>query len=292
MSEAASILRQFNRNFTQRIGVLDDRFLGLDRPLGASRLLWEIGDDGRSVAELRQILGLDSAYLSRLLRRLEAEQLIETVQDPDDARRRRAMLTNKGRREWQELEDRSARLAATMLESLTSSQRKRLGDALETADRLLRAATVVIGTVEPLEVDALEALSRYFAELDRRFDTGFDPGDITADANAFRSPNGRFLLATSSTTIVACGAVHRLERDTAEIKRMWVNDAWRGLGIGRRMLETLEQEGRSLGCSIVRLDTNSALSEAIAMYSSSGYRSIPRYNDNPFARRWFEKHLD
>ncbi len=77
--DASSVarVRSFNRTVTQRIGALDDRFLGRGRSLGASRLLFEIGLEGAGVRELRARLGLDSGYLSRLLRTLERERLIE-----------------------------------------------------------------------------------------------------------------------------------------------------------------------------------------------------------------------
>ncbi|MDH3299023.1 MAG: helix-turn-helix domain-containing GNAT family N-acetyltransferase [Acidimicrobiia bacterium] len=290
MTGAVDVLRGFNRRFTQRIGVLEDRFLGLDRPLASSRLLWEIGLDGRAVGDIRQTLGVDSAYLSRLLRQLESEGLVVTEPVPTDGRRRRATLTESGRREWQELDRRSQVLAETLIAPLGVGQRQRLAEALITADRLLSAAAVTIEPVDPADSAAVESLRRYFGELDERFETGFDEADsVTADADFYRPPRGAFLLAHHGDDAVACGAVHRLTPDIAEIKRMWVNPDWRGIGLGRRILERLEQEGRSLGCTVVRLDTNSVLTEAIAMYRSAGYEPIDRYNDNPFAKCWFEK---
>lgn len=292
MNRTVDVLRHFNRSYTQRIGVLEDRFLGLDRPLAASRLLWEIGADGRAVADLRAVLGVDSAYLSRLLRRLEADGLAVTEADPVDGRRRRAVLTESGRREFQELDTRSQVLAEGLIAPLGPGQQQRLAEALTTADRLLSAATATIDRVDPLDEGAVASLQQYFDELDERFDTGFDAGDsITADADSYRPPNGAFVLGRHGDETVACGAVHRFAPDVAEIKRMWVSSDWRGVGLGRRMLEHLEQEGRSLGCTTVRLDTNSVLTEAIAMYQSAGYQPIERYNDNPFARCWFEKRL-
>ena len=69
---AITQVRRFNRVVTQRVGALNDRFLARDRPLGEARLLWEIGPDGCDVRALRARLDLDSGYLSRLLRGLEA----------------------------------------------------------------------------------------------------------------------------------------------------------------------------------------------------------------------------
>lgn len=72
---------------------------------------------------------------------------------------------------------------------------------------------------------------------------------------------------------------------------MWVAPDWRGAGIGRRMLAALEHEAAVIGYVQVVLDTNAVLHEAIAMYERAGYESTERYNDNPYAQRWFSKPL-
>lgn len=72
---------------------------------------------------------------------------------------------------------------------------------------------------------------------------------------------------------------------------MWIAPEWRGLGFARRLLAELEQRASSLGYAAVLLDTNAALVEAIALYESSGYEAVERYNDNPYAERWFSKPL-
>src|SRR3712207_4414108 len=89
-------VRRFNRDVTQRVGALDDRFLARDRPLGEARVLWEIGAGGRDVRALRERLGLDSGYLSRLLRRLEADGLVTVEPGAPDRRVRIARLTRAG----------------------------------------------------------------------------------------------------------------------------------------------------------------------------------------------------
>ncbi len=98
MPDAIASVRRFNRVVTQKAGALEAGFLGLGRPLGAARVLWEIGPAGCEVRALRRRLGLDSGYLSRLLRGLEAEQLVAVAPDPADRRRRIATLTAAGRR--------------------------------------------------------------------------------------------------------------------------------------------------------------------------------------------------
>ena len=167
-----------------------------------------------------------------------------------------------------------------------------LESCLRPADRLLLAASASFDAVDPASADAIWALQQYFAELDRRFPTGFDPGNaLRGDAPSYRSPNGVFVVVHSDGEPIACGGVQRIDETTCEIKRMWVRAEWRGVGLGRRLLEHLEQHCRDLGGARVVLDTNSVLTEAISMYERAGFRSTERYNDNPYALRWFEKHL-
>jgi ribosomal protein S18 acetylase RimI-like enzyme len=73
---------------------------------------------------------------------------------------------------------------------------------------------------------------------------------------------------------------------------MWIAESARGLGLGRRLMEELEMLARRSGASVARLETNSVLEEAMAMYRSAGYEEVPAFNDEPFANHWFEKRLD
>ncbi len=291
MLPAAQVVRRFNRSYTPRIGVLDDSFLGSGLPLGAARLLYEIGPDGAGVLELRRRLGLDSGYFSRLLRRLESERLVAVSSDPADRRRRVCRLTKAGERRWARLDSRSDETAERLLAPLTPGQRERLASALDTADRLLRVASLEFEVVDPTTAPATSAMASYFAELDLRFSDGFDPGDaLGPGAASMTAPTGSFLIArVDDGSIAGCGGFQRHDEDTAEIKRMWVAADWRGFGLGRRLLTELERRAASSGYTRVVLDTNSSLTEAIAMYSAAGYRPIPRYNDNPYAHHWLAK---
>jgi DNA-binding MarR family transcriptional regulator len=290
LDEQVETVRRFNRVYTQRIGALEDSFLGMGLPLSAMRLLFEIGSAPGTVRALRARLGLDSGYMSRLLRQLEAEGLVEVVPDLADGRRRRAILTVQGQRRWDVLDSRSQRRALELIEPLPESRRARLAAALSEAELLVRAATVTIEDADPASGPAQEAIGRYFAELRERF--GFLHSELVPDeARALRPPDGIFVLVVSDGKPVACGGVQSLEPTLGEIKRMWVLGSWRGAGLGSRLLGHLEDRARSLGHVTVRLDTNQALTEAIAMYYRSGYRAIDRYNDNPYATHFFEKSL-
>ncbi len=135
-------VRRFNRTVTQRVGALHDHYLARDRPLGASRLLWEIGDDGCDVRLLRARLELDAGYLSRLLRSLEADGLVTVSGSDLDRRVRTARLTTAGRAERRLLDRRSDALAESLLQPLSPRQRDELVDAMDRVERLLTASLV------------------------------------------------------------------------------------------------------------------------------------------------------
>jgi DNA-binding MarR family transcriptional regulator len=284
-------VRRFNRVVTQQVGALTDRFLARDRPLGESRLLWEIGD-GRDVRSLRTALDLDSGYVSRLLRSLEAAGLVTTERSPADRRVTLARLTKTGEAEKDVLDERSDELATELLSTLNEGQRGRLVAAMAEVERLLTAATVRIAPVDPDDPAARHCLRAYAAELDERFDGGFDPGrSIRADAADLRPPAGLLLLATLHEAPVGCGALKFHRTEPAELKRMWVDGGARGLGVGRRLLAELERRAVAEGAPAVRLETNAALTEAIALYRSAGYLETDPFNDEPYAHHWFEKAL-
>lgn len=290
--EQISQVRRFNRLVTQRAGALDDHFLGRDRPLGESRVLWEIGRDGADLRDLRARLGLDSGYLSRLVQSLASAGLVVLRSGPDDERVRRAELTPAGLAEVAEMDLRSDQLAERILEPLAEPQRERLVTAMAEVQRLLQAAGARIERVDPASREARWCVARYFEELNTRFEGGFDPGrTLPTDDAELRPPLGVFLVASVDGEPVACGGVKRMVPGVGYLKRMWVAPRVRGLGFARRMLAALEALARELGFTTLRLETNRTLTEAIRMYGSAGYVEVAPFNAEPYAHHWFEKPL-
>jgi DNA-binding MarR family transcriptional regulator/predicted GNAT family acetyltransferase len=286
-------VRRFNRVLTQRVGALNDHFLRRDRPLAMSRLLWEIGTEGGEVVMLRARLGVDSGQMSRMLRALEADGLVTVAPSGVDGRVRVAQLTQKGLRERAVLDERSDELAASVLEPLDEAQRAELVAAMRTVERLVATGLVELREVDPESPDAQRCLRAYVAELNRRApERGFDPRrGATAEPHEVRPPNGAFVVAYLRGEAVACGAVKHHPGKVTDIKRMWVAESARGLGLGRRLLEHLEQLAREHGSTVAHIETNDVLAEAIALYRSAGYVEVAPFNDEPFADRWFTKSL-
>jgi GNAT superfamily N-acetyltransferase len=152
--------------------------------------------------------------------------------------------------------------------------------------------SVRIERVDPASADARWCLEQYFAELRRRFEEGFDPAkSIPADDAEFRPPHGAFVVGSLHGSPVACGCVRAIGPGVAYLKRMWVSDSVRGMGLGRKMLAALEAQSLELGLNTVKLETNRALVEAIQLYRRSGYAEVSPFNDETYAHHWFEKHL-
>jgi ribosomal protein S18 acetylase RimI-like enzyme len=157
----------------------------------------------------------------------------------------------------------------------------------------LTASMVEIEVVDPDSVEARYCLSEYVAELDRRFEGGFEPAaSLPADADDMRAPAGLFLVAILHGEAVGCGALKFHDGQPTELKRMWVSPAVRGLGVGRRLLERLERRTVEHGSRTIRLETNKTLPEAVGMYRANGYREVAAFNAEAYADHWFEKTLD
>lgn len=292
--DAAQIqqVRRFNRLVTQRTGALEISYLSRGRPLGEARLLFEISANGADIRELRERLGLNSGYLSRLLRSLEAQGLIAVTTQPRDARRRTARLTAKGRGEYTAYDDLSDELASSMLEPLGRAQRDRLIGAMIEVERLLRAGSVAVLPEPPGSESARWCIAEYFRELAERFDAGFDPvRSNSATDEEMSPPLGYFFVAWLDKKPVGCGGLKLGKRRVGEIKRMWTAPDARGLGIARKVLRTLEEKAREVGVRTVRLETNRTLREAQSLYRHEGYREVARFNEEPYAHHWFEKRL-
>jgi DNA-binding MarR family transcriptional regulator/GNAT superfamily N-acetyltransferase len=286
----AEEFRGFNRFYTVAIGVLTDRYLGQARPLREARLLFEIGERGAAIRDLRTLLDLDAGYLSRLLQSLRRQGLVQVRSRPGDRRTRIAELTAQGLAELAEMNEQTTAIAAGLLAPLSSQQRAELIAAMGTVRRRLRLAAISIDIADPSSPAARQCLAEYADEIDQRFPAGFDRSTLVPAAEA-TGASGVFMIARERMRSVGCGVVRTAAPGVAEIHYVWVHADARRLGLGRRMLTELEQQAASLGLLVVRLATHAVLTEAISMYRAAGYREIPLYDDSPYAHHCFEKEL-
>lgn len=291
MLDPIARLRRFNRAVTREVGALDTSFLGRGRPLGMARVLQLVRPEGTDVAVIRDKLNLDSGLMSRFLRSLEREGLIRTETDPTDRRRRVARLTEAGSGEMAAY-DAIGRDSAARLINRAGSRAKDVVAAMDLIATLLNRDQLQINETDPDSREALFCLKAYFDEILARVAIAKpeyfplpDPG-----ADSYRPPRGRFLVAWSDDLPVGCVSLRPLDDRTAEVKRLWVHASARGQGLSRRLMAAIETEARAMGFQWLRLDTNSALTEAIALYRATGWTDIPPYTDPP-GDTWMGKPL-
>jgi GNAT superfamily N-acetyltransferase len=152
------------------------------------------------------------------------------------------------------------------------------------ADPKITASTAItITPVDPDDPAALACLSAYFDLLLAKID-GITPDDLAVpdpEAASYRPPHGIFLVALSSGIPLGCVSLRPLEPGSAEVKRLWIAPAARGQGLARRLMRALESHARQVGLTHLKLDTNAALPEAIALYQSAGWTPTAPYTGYP-----------
>ena len=291
MLDSIARLRRFNRIVTREIGVLDTSYLGRGRPLGVARVLQLVMPSGTDLADIRATLDLDTGLLSRILRGLEEEGLIHVTTHPDDRRRRIATLTAKGAAEKSAYEALGHSLAAEVLAragtragelvaamDLIASVMLRDQVMLRDADPDDPAATYLIGSYYQFLIDNIPGVTRTQFSLP------------LSDVAKLRPPHGALLIAWSDDMPVGTASFRPLEPGVAEVKRLWVDPMARGQGLARRLMQALESRARDMGYSRMKLDTNSALVEAVALYRAMGWTETAPYSDPP-ADTWLSKPL-
>jgi GNAT superfamily N-acetyltransferase len=141
---------------------------------------------------------------------------------------------------------------------------------------------------QPPASELLEAMVSELEPLYGRIDVPQAPSATPAD---FAPPGGSFLIGYEDGEPVCVGGIKRLPDGACEIKRMYVVPQARGRGVARELLAALEDEARSLGYELARLDTGPRQPHAERMYRAAGYAEIGNFNANPFASFWGEKRL-
>ena len=287
-----SAMRDFNRFYTAKIGLLRKHHLDGDFSLTEARILYEIGAHPRITAtELRQTLSLDRGYISRLLASLTRRKLIRQTASPSDAREKRLALTAAGQRSAAQLNESSDRHISAILDSIEPRLRQELVSSLERAQAILNnppARSVSIERLNEPTPAAIGILEEYYEAV--HVVKRDKPADLQT---LLAEPNSAMWLARLNDEIVGCVVLRDLLSipRAAECKRLYVRRSARGHRIATLLLDALEQHARSLKLEWIYLDTYDDLKPAIALYQRRGYQRCDRYNDNPQATLFMRKRL-
>ena len=278
MDPAIAAVRGFSRFYTQLVGALDPRFLDSDLSLAEARLLFEIAQTEQPVAsDLQAALGFDGGYVSRILRRFEADCLIERERDATDNRRRPILLTAKGRTAFASLNDRQRDKVAKMLEPLGPSARTDLVAALGTARALLGAPppTFTIRTFRTGDMGLVVARQSILYTEVYGWGRGIEIniGETTAAFLRNFEP-GREQCWIAEVGGVMAGSIFLTNEGNGlcRLRLLYVEPIARGLGVGKALVRTCLAFARETGYTTITLWTHTILETARRIYAAEGFR--------------------
>jgi DNA-binding MarR family transcriptional regulator/GNAT superfamily N-acetyltransferase len=283
-------LREFNRFYTRRIGVLREGLLDTKFTLAESRLLWELAHTGETTASaLARTLDLDAGYLSRLLRSFRQRGLLKASRSSTDARQTQLSISAAGRRAFAPLDRRSQQQVAALLAPLGEAQQQQLLAAMAQIESLLGARTKSAAFMlrHPRPGDIGWVVSRHGALYaqeygwDSRFEAlvaqiaarFIEQFDASREACWIAEREGQCI---GSVFLVQArdAASQAIEPGTAQLRMLLVEPSARGLGLGVALVNECHRFARQAGYQRIRLWTNSLLLAARAIYLKAGYRLV------------------
>jgi len=296
VEERVAALRAFNRFYTNEVGVLQEGFLHTPYSLAEARVLFELAQaDEAEVAELRRGLDLDPGYLSRILQRLETAGLVTRERSTADARRQIARLTERGRKEFAVLDERSAARALELLEPLDEGAQRRLVSSMDAIRTLLHGGgpgEVVLR--EPRSGDYGWVIERHGALYADEY--GWDVtmegfiarivSDYIANRDAAREAAW---IAELDGRRAGCIFCVRRDEEVAQLRLLLVEPWARGAGIGSRLVDRCVEFARSAGYDRIVLWTNDVLADARRLYERAGFELLEEAPHHAFGHDLVEQ---
>ena len=289
----AAAVRRFNRFYTERIGVLHEKWRQSPFSLAESRVLYEVAHrDAPTASEIAGELGLDAGYLSRMLRGLATRGLVRRIPSPSDARQSLLAVTPKGRKVFAALDKASTQEVSDMLFTLSNEQQNRLVGAMQTIEEILNPAPEAIvpyilrppqpgdmgwvvqahGVLYAREYGWNEEFEALVAEIVAKFIRQFD------------ARRERCWIAEREGRSVGCVFLVRESDDEAKLRLLLVEAEARGLGIGKRLVDECIRFARQAGYRRVALWTNDVLHAARHLYEQAGFRLVEEKRHHSFGR--------
>jgi DNA-binding MarR family transcriptional regulator/GNAT superfamily N-acetyltransferase len=289
-AEHVAAMREFNRFYTARLGLLNRRHLNGEFSLTEARILYEIGANPQITATTLSIdLWLDAGYLSRLLSSLAKRKLVRQAVSAKDRRERMLALSPLGEKKVGLLNERSAVQIDAILDDINAIDRVALVKSLATAQSILTqegTSKVRIVRLSKMNDDVLRLINEYYQAIN------VAKRDTPAAIRKIIHDNGSGVwLAYLHNQAVGCVVLKDLPsmRSAAECKRLYVQPRARGHGLANSMLDSVETFARNHGLTWIYLDSFDALKAAVALYKKRGYIPCDRYNDNPQATIFLRK---
>lgn len=275
-----SAVREFNRVYTNLIGLLRGSYLDSPYSLTEARVLFELAHGTEcEISALRSSLDIDAGYLSRILARLEGDGLITREKSAADARRRVIALTSRGREVFADLDQRSAAGIAGLLGRLTEPQQQRLTTAMGTIRDIVTAgppAAFVLRAPQPGDLGWVIQRNAALYAQEYGWDASYEAlvAQIMADYAGRDDPGEAGWIAELDGSPVGCVFCMRKSESTAQLRLLLVEPRARGRGLGERLVAECLSFARQAGYAEIVLWTNDVLAAARRIYQRAGFELV------------------
>jgi DNA-binding MarR family transcriptional regulator/N-acetylglutamate synthase-like GNAT family acetyltransferase len=294
LDQRVGAIRHFNRFYTRKIGVLQEGLLGSRLSLTEGRVLYELAQRASATAsELAQELGLDTGYMSRILKRFERRDVIEKRVSPRDGRQNILTLTNRGREMFAAINARSREEIVALLGALEPADQARLIAALETVENLLgdrresAGLSYILRPHQPGDIGWVIHRHGVLYAKEYALDQSFEALVARAAASfieGFDPRRERCWIAERHGGIVGSVLLVKDEGTDAKLRLLYVEPRARGLGIGSRLVAECVGFARRTGYRKISLWTNDVLVSARRIYQAAGFRLVREEPHHSFGR--------
>jgi DNA-binding MarR family transcriptional regulator/N-acetylglutamate synthase-like GNAT family acetyltransferase len=293
VSAPVSAIRRFNRFYTKQIGLLRPGQLESPFSLTEVRILYELAhQEGLTAAELTRELGIDSGYISRILRGFEQRGLIERARSESDARQAHLRLTSAGREAFGGLDSRADDEIAALVERVPPDDWRRLTDSMRTIERVLAPKpdakrSFVIRTHQPGDIGWVVYRHGVLYAREYGWDERFEAlvAQIVAEfVQSFDARRERCWIAEQDGERVGSVFLVRKTDTVAKLRLLLVEPKARGHGIGNRLVDECIRFARQAQYERITLWTNSCLHSARRIYEAAGFRLVGEETHTMFGK--------
>ncbi|MDQ6531259.1 bifunctional helix-turn-helix transcriptional regulator/GNAT family N-acetyltransferase [Flavobacterium sp. LHD-85] len=302
MTTTTSKIRSFNRFYTAHLDILSQHYLDSEYSLTEIRILYEISESKTITAQkITEILNLDKGYLSRILKRFLKENLIVKVASAEDKRAFNIKLTDSGNELLSVLNTKSENKIEGKIEKLNSSEKEILVDSMNTVKNLLtenkitREDITYRHNITPGDIGYIIYLHGFIYGNESDFSTDFEKYVIKTfyDFLEKYSPEkDRIWMAEYNNKIVGCVAIVHQPNEEAQLRWFLLDPAFRGLGIGKKLLTDAVDFCREKKFKNIFLLTTSLQDKALKMYKMMGFELTKSEEVHEWGKTFYEERYD
>lgn len=287
-------IRQFNRFYTNIIGLLDEHLPDSNLTLQEGRVIYELAtDDRQTAAELTRKLSMDKAQLSRIIRRLRNRKLVNSEVDPSHAKKKLLSLTSTGRETFTGLNQGTQVRLESLLQPITLAGRGQLVDAVRNIQAAFggneqASKSVVLRSLVPGDIGWVIHRQAVLYAQEYGWDWTYEGLIATilgAFSTSFDAAKEDGWIADRDGEIV--GSIFLMKgdtRDTAKLRLLYVEPSVRGQGIGRQLVDACISRAKQLGYKRLVLWTNDVLHSARRIYQACGFSLIKQNSHHSFGK--------